>query len=79
MADSEQARFCSYGLTKRHLSVSDVPVPIPVIPIPIITIIPIPIITIIPIPIITITVITITVITIKKNGVANANPLLRAL
>ena len=71
MADSEQARFCSYGLTKRHLSVSDVPVPIPVIPIPIITIIPIPIITI--------TVITITVITIKKNGVANANPLLRAL
>ena len=63
MADSEQARFCSYGLTKRHLSVSDVPVPIPVIPIPIITI----------------TVITITVITIKKNGVANANPLLRAL
>ena len=63
MADSEQARFCSYGLTKRHPSVSDVPVPIPVIPIPIITI----------------TVITITVITIKKNGVANANPLLRAL
>ena len=58
MADSEQARFCSYGLTKRHPSVSDVPVPIPVIPIPIITI---------------------TVITIKKNGVANANPLLRAL
>ena len=68
MADSEQARFCSYGLTKRHLSVSDVPVPIPVIPIPIITI-----------TVITITVITITVITIKKNGVANANPLLRAL
>ena len=68
MADPEQARFCSYGLTKRHPSVSDVPVPIPVIPIPIITI-----------PIITITVITITVITIKKNGVANANPLLRAL
>jgi len=63
MADSEQARFCSFGLTIRHLSVSDVPVPIPVIPIPIITI----------------TVITITVITIKKNGVANANPLLRAL
>ena len=63
MADSEQARFCSFGLTIRHLSVSDVPVPIPVIPIPIITI----------------TVITITVITIKKNGVANANPLLRTL
>jgi hypothetical protein len=36
MADSEQARFCSYGLTKRHPSVSDVPVPIPVIPIPVI-------------------------------------------
>ena len=61
------------SLTKRHLSVSDVPVPIPVIPIPVI---PIPIITI---TVITITVITITVITIKKNGVANANPLLRAL
>ena len=68
MADSEQARFCSFGLTIRHLSVSDVPVPIPVIPIPIITI-----------TVITITVITITVITIKKNGVANANPLLRTL
>ena len=51
MADSEQARFCSYGLTKRHLSVSDVPVPIPVIPIP--------------------------VIPIKKNDIANANPLFK--
>ena len=45
---------------------------VPEIPISIITI------TVITITVITITVITITVITIKKNGVANANPLFKS-
>ena len=73
--------YLTFFAHPRNEDTKDSTVPVILIPIILIPIIPIPIIPIpvIPIPIITITVITITVITIKKNGVANANPLLRAL